>query len=99
MEWHYNTPYESHRVRIWERLFRSVRRILGALSCGRTMSYEILNTYFAELEIMLNDRSLVSVNDDPEQLETLSPINLLLFRKPNIRYIETNLRKRHFRQW
>lgn len=45
MERHYNTPYASHRGRIWERLIRSVRRILSALSSGQTMSYGTLNTY------------------------------------------------------
>ncbi|VDO93414.1 unnamed protein product [Schistosoma mattheei] len=48
MEWHYNTPYASHRGRIWERLTKSVRRILSALFSGQTMSYETLNTYLSE---------------------------------------------------
>ncbi|CAH8432098.1 unnamed protein product [Schistosoma bovis] len=71
IEWHYNIPYASHRGGIWERLIRSIRRILSAVSCEQTMTHETLSTYLTEVERKLNDRPLVPVYDDPEQLETL----------------------------
>ncbi|VDP05384.1 unnamed protein product [Schistosoma mattheei] len=99
IEWHYNIPYASHRGGIWERLIRSIRRILSAVSCEQTMTHETLSTYLTEVKRILNDRPLVPVYDDPEQLETLSPNNLLLLRKPHLHQIEINLRERYSRQW
>ncbi|CAH8613476.1 unnamed protein product [Schistosoma rodhaini] len=99
IEWHYNIPYASHRGGIWERLIRSIRRILSAVSGEQTMTYETLTTYLTEVERILNDRPLVPVYDDPEQLETLSPNNLLLLRKPSLHQIEISLRERYSRQW
>ncbi|VDP43731.1 unnamed protein product [Schistosoma mattheei] len=99
IEWYYNIPYASHRGGIWERIIRSIRRILSAVSDEQTTSYETLTTYLTEVERILNDRPLVPVYDDPEQLETLSPNNLLLLRKPNLNQIEISLRERYSRQW
>ena len=59
IQWNFQPPSSSHRGGVWERLIRSIRKILRAISDGRNVTEEILLTYLAEVERILNNRLLV----------------------------------------
>ena len=65
---------------VWERLIRSVRRILRALLHDRIVNDEALLTFMAEVERILNDRPLTRQENHPDDLEPLTPSKLLLLR-------------------
>ena len=80
IEWHFNPPNASHMGGIWERLVRSIRKILGALIKQQLLTDEALLTYMAEVERILNDRPIAQMSNDPSDMEVLTPSKLLLFR-------------------
>jgi len=80
IQWTFNPPAASHMGGSWERLIRSVRRILSALFTSQSISDEILLTVMAEVESIINSRPLVPVTFEPGTEEPLTPNHLLLFR-------------------
>lgn len=67
---------------VWERVIRSVRKVLRCLVKEQLLSGEALRTLMAEVESILNGRPLTPSSDDPTDLEALTPNHLLLLR-PN----------------
>ena len=65
---------------IWERMIRSVRKVLNALLKNQSPNDEGLSTLMCEVEAILNSRPLTKVSDDPNDLQALSPNHLLLLR-------------------
>ncbi|GAA54824.1 hypothetical protein CLF_105559 [Clonorchis sinensis] len=100
VDWHFNPPYASHRGGIWERMIRSIRRVLSAVSREQVLTEESLTTYLTEVERILNNRPLVPVLDDPDNIDVLTPNHLLL---PRVSFVPTDkdpgLRHRYTRQW
>ena len=80
IQWHFNPPAASHMGGIWERIIRSIRRILKALLQGQRVNDESLVTFMAETERILNERPLTRQEDHPNDLEPLTPNKLLLLR-------------------
>ena len=78
IEWKFNPPAASHKGGIWERLIRSIRRILHSLIGERLLNDEALRTFVMEVEKILNDRPITSVSSDPQDLEALTPNHILL---------------------
>jgi len=81
IEWHFNAPAASHTGGVWERMIRSIRKILRALVGNKLLDDETLMTTLCEVEKILNDRPLVKATDDPNDLEALTPNALLLLRQ------------------
>ena len=77
----FNPPAASHHGGVWERLIRSTRKILGALTKGQVLDDEGLQTLLCEAESIINGRPLTKVSDDPNDLEPLKPNHLLLLRQ------------------
>jgi len=100
IDWHFNPPLASHRGGVWERMIRTVRRIYSHLVKEQTVTDEVLLTYLAETERIVNDRPLVPVYDDPEQPAALCPNDWLILR-PNtgLENDEIPLRERLTKQW
>ena len=61
----------------WERMMRSVRRILTSLTADRTLDDDQLHTFLLEAEAILNSRPLTPITIDPERVEPLTPHHLL----------------------
>ena len=78
VQWSFNPPEASHQGGVWERIIRSVRKILGALLKEQLVNDETLSTLLCEVEKILNDRPLTPVSDHPDDPETLTPSKLLL---------------------
>ena len=78
ISWHFNPPAASHQGGVWERVIRSVRRILTALAGERVLTDECLSTFVTEVERILNDRPISAVSSDSRDLKALTPNSLLL---------------------
>ena len=81
IEWKFNPPAASHQGGVWERLIRSIRRILHSMVGERLVDEETLRTFLIEVEKILNDRPITPVSDDPKDLEALTPNHILLLRR------------------
>ena len=80
VKWVFNPPYASHMGGIWERVIRSIKRILSALLTSQPTTDDSLITLFSEVESIVNSRPLTPVLQDPEANEPLTPNHILLMR-------------------
>ena len=78
IKWIFNPPAASHMGGVWERLIRSIRRILCALMRGLVLDDERLSTFMCEAEAIINSRPITKNSDDPNDSEALTPSHLLL---------------------
>uniref|UniRef100_A0A182XQ47 Integrase catalytic domain-containing protein n=1 Tax=Anopheles quadriannulatus TaxID=34691 RepID=A0A182XQ47_ANOQN len=58
LKWTFNPPGAPHFGGCWERLVRSVKKVLGHLNLPRRPTDEVLETALAEIELILNSRPL-----------------------------------------
>ena len=77
VDWHFNTPLASHFGGSWERLIRSVRKILTSITSQTTFTEEGLTTLFVEVEGILNSRPLTPVSFLEEIKRPLTPNDVL----------------------
>ena len=80
IKWRFNPPLASHMGGVWERMIRSIRRILTSLVNKRSLNDFELQTIFTEAEYIINSRPLTPNSDDPNDLEALTPSHLLMTR-------------------
>ena len=80
VQWKFNPPAASHMGGVWERLIRSVRKVLRGVMKEQTLDDENLSTLLCIVEAVINGRPLTAVSDDPNDLEALTPNHLLLLR-------------------
>ncbi|TNN06405.1 Gag-Pol polyprotein [Schistosoma japonicum] len=99
IQWHFNPPSSSHRGGVWERIIRSIRRLLLVISNERVLQEETLITYMVEVERILNNRPLVPVTSDVNDRLCLTPNNLLLLRDCEGIAIEGSLQDKYGRRW
>ena len=78
VRWVFNLPAPSHMSGIWERMIKSVRKVLNALLKNQSPNDEGLSTLMCEVEAILNSRLLTKASDDPNDLQALSPNHLLI---------------------
>ena len=78
ISWTFNPPGASHHGGVWERMIRSVRRVLNALTHQQPLTDEGLQTLFCEVEAILNNRPITTASSDPFDLEPLTPNHILL---------------------
>ena len=85
IKWKFNPPAASHMGGVWERIIKSIRKILRALLGQQVISDEKLQTLMSEIQGILNSRPLTPVSSDPKDLDPLTPNHLLLFKaSPNL---------------
>ena len=80
IQWVFNPPLASQFGGCYERIIRSIRKILNVLLRDQLVSYEKLNTFMIEVESILNSRPLVPISMDPTGEAPLTPNHLLLLR-------------------
>ena len=102
IEWRFNPPSASHMGGLWERLIRTVRRVLiGLAGLNARLSDESLSTLFCEIEMIVNGRPITKVSDSVADPKALTPNHLLLLREgptcPPGLFRETDLYKRRWR--
>jgi len=85
VEWQFNPPAGSHFGGVWERLIRSIRKVINSTVREQVLNDDCLHTLFCEIEAILNDRPITANSNDHNDLEPLTPNHLLLMkRKPNL---------------
>ena len=80
IDWYFNTPRASHFGGAWERLIRSVRKILRSLYSDATLSEEGLTTLLTEVESVINSRPLTPISLVDGFERPLTPKDLLVLR-------------------
>ncbi|KAK7877121.1 hypothetical protein WMY93_032173 [Mugilogobius chulae] len=80
VKWIFNTPAASHHGSAWERLVRSVRKVLNSILKTQNLDEEGLVTVFCEAEAIVNSRPITKASTDPNDLEALTPNHLLLLK-------------------
>jgi len=84
IEWVFNPPLASHMGGVWERLIRTVRKVFMGLTKGDlSFTDEILETWFCEVEAIVNGRPITRVGDDAADSSPLTPNHLLLLTGQN----------------
>ncbi|KAG1681439.1 hypothetical protein GQR58_011831 [Nymphon striatum] len=92
IQWKFNPPKASNFGGVWERLIRSIRRILNALmkkSGTRLMMKD--HTLICEAEKIINSRPLTVSSDDITDLNPITPAQITLkssnnCHKPNVAF-------------
>jgi hypothetical protein len=105
IHWEFNPPSPSHFGGIWERLIRTVRKVLYSLLHEQVlhMDDEGLQTIFCEVEKILNSRPITHVSTSPDDFDALTPNDLLLcspgkFLPPGVFDKNDNYCRRRWRQ-
>ncbi len=68
IKWVFNPPTGSHHGRVWERLIRSIRKILNATVREQVLDEECLQTIFCEAEAITNSRPIKAASSDINDL-------------------------------
>ena len=101
IDWHFNTPLASHFGGAWERLIRSVRKVCGSLTHQVTFTDEALNTFFVEIENIINSRPLTPVSFVESADRPLTPNDLLMISPtcglPPVKSVESD--SLHANRW
>ncbi len=88
IQWKFNPPSASHFGGSWERQIRTIRKILQAMLNEQYIREcrddEQLRTLMCEVESTINSRPLTHASDDPRDLNTLTPNDLLLLQPSNM---------------
>ncbi|XP_077073702.1 uncharacterized protein LOC143724510 [Siphateles boraxobius] len=85
IRWLFNPPSGSHHGGVWERIIRSIRKIMGSTLREQNLDEEGLQTFFCECEAILNSRPITMPSNDINDLEALTPQHLLLLKtNPNL---------------
>ncbi|KAL4009499.1 hypothetical protein ACER0C_003351 [Sarotherodon galilaeus] len=85
IQWTFNPPSGPHHGGVWERLLKSVKKILNVTLRLQTLDEESLHTLLCEAEAIINSRPITKASSDPNDLEVLTPNHLLLLRnKPSL---------------
>lgn len=80
IKWNFNPTVVWHFGGIWERLIRSVRKILNSILRGQSLDEEGLYTLLCEVKSILNNRPISRASMDVNDLEALTPNHLLLLK-------------------
>ena len=85
IDWHFNPPAASHMGGAWERMIRSIRRILQSLLGSQSLNDVGCLTLMAEVEGILNSRPLLPISFTDYDQEPLTPNHILLLQQnPNL---------------
>ena len=102
VDWMFQTPMASHKGGVWERLIRTVRKVLvGIMPRNSRLTDECLQTVLCEVESIVNSRPLTKVSDDIRDESAITPNHLLLLnQKPVLSpgvFDETDLYRRRWK--
>ncbi|KAI4884310.1 hypothetical protein NFI96_008914, partial [Prochilodus magdalenae] len=80
IKWMFNPPFGSHHGGVWERMIRSIRKVLNTTLRMQNLDEEGLHTFLCEAEAILNSRPITTASNDPDDMEALTPNHLLLLK-------------------
>lgn len=77
VNWHFNPPSSPHFGGLWEAGVKSVKFHLKRSFGDKIFTYEEFNTALCQVEACLNSRPLCPQSNDPDDLNFLTPADLL----------------------
>lgn len=80
IEWIFNPAAGPHHGGVWERLIKSLKKILSSVVREQVMDDEALQTALCEVEAIMNDRPITTITNDLNDVEPLTPNHLLLLK-------------------
>ena len=81
-EWKFIPPAAPHMGGIWERMVRTVKKVLmGMTEFNCRLNDESLTTFLCEAENIVNSRPITKLSEDVNDSAPLSPNHLLLLRE------------------
>ena len=82
--WTCNPPMASHHGGVWERMIRTIRKVLMAVIPSESMTDDVLQTTFCEVENIVNERPLTKcsavVCDESPHRTTFSYCQVLILQ-------------------
>ena len=78
VQWNFIPPHAPHMGGTWERMIRTVKRVLVAVMPCARLTDESLRTILCEIEWIVNSRPLTKASDDIKDGAVLTPNDLLL---------------------
>ena len=78
VEWVFNPPGAPHMGGVFERMVKTVKRVLGAVLNNTRLTDEILSTVLCEVESVVNSRPITKVSDDVCDPMALTPNHFLI---------------------
>ena len=97
VQWHFNPPKASHMGGAWERMIRTVRKVLAPLLREQVLSDESLQTVLTMAEHLVNERPMTNVSTDPIDLNALTPNDLI--RPPSSSFSLTGFENSARKRW
>ena len=80
IDWHFNPPAASHQGGVWERVIRTVRKVLYAITQDRALNDETLQSFVVEVEHIVNNCPITPLSSDAADGLPLTPKMLLTDR-------------------
>ena len=86
IDWKFNPPGASWMGGVWERMIRTVRKLLTQMlqQYGNRIDYDVFQTLLTEVENIINSRPLTSLSDDVKDLEPITPNHILGLVAPSV---------------
>jgi len=78
IKWKFNPPSSPWMGGAWESIVKLAKRALKTVTNSRAIYDENLVTFFTEVEATLNSRPLVSISDDVNDFNVLTPNSFIL---------------------
>ncbi|XP_055622274.1 uncharacterized protein LOC129765861 [Toxorhynchites rutilus septentrionalis] len=78
IQWHFNPPSAPHFRGLWEAAVKSAKIHLMKVVGDTVLSFEDMSTLLVQVEGCMNSRPLISMSDDPNELEPLTPGHFLI---------------------
>ena len=78
IDWQFNPPKAPHMGGAWERLVRTVKKVLYGLIKDHIMTDPQLYTWLTEVESIVNSRPLTHLSEDVSCMDALTPNHILL---------------------
>ncbi len=79
-QWSFNLPAASHHSSVWECVIHVIKKVLTSVLHRQYLDDDGLHTVLCEVKAILNDPPLTKLLDDPNDLEPLTPIHILLMK-------------------
>ena len=96
IQWHFNPAHTPHMGGLWEAGVKSTKFHLYRVLGDAKLTYEELSTVLIQIEACLNSRPLCLLNEDPADMECLTPGHFLIGHSmnklpdPNVLHIKEN---------
>ncbi|KAH8341780.1 hypothetical protein KR074_009122, partial [Drosophila pseudoananassae] len=95
IEWHFIPPRSPHFGGLWEAAVKTAKHHFYRAVGSAVLGFEELRTLLCHIGAVINSRPLLSLSENPADLDVLTPAHFLT-GGPSISFIEPNVTKLNF---